>query len=157
MTQVISLTPLFSQSIGFDRFNDLFKAAFTDIQSNQDTYPPYNIEKWGDNEYIITMAVAGINEKNIDVTMQQGTLKVSGKALPATKGKITHLYQGIPEGDFSKSFSLADHMQVQDATLKDGLLQIRLTQEIPDAQKPRMVPINVPAALEASSKSEDAN
>ena len=155
----ISLNPLFSHSIGFDRFNELFDSILSDGQANKDIYPPYNIEKWGDDEYCIVASVAGLQEKDLDVTVQGNTLKIRASRATAAPvdDKVTYLYQGIPDIAFERTFSLADHVRVTEARLNNGLLRVRLVRELPEAQKPRMIPINAQAAIENKTSDKDVN
>lgn len=138
----LSLTPLFRSTVGFDRFSDLFQSlAETDGGSN--TYPPYNIEKYGENQYSITMAVAGFNESDLNITTQNDSVTVSGQKEEKSEEKdAEYLYRGIASRAFERTFQLADHMKVTGAELKDGLLRIELVREIPEERKPRTIQIN---------------
>jgi len=147
-----SLTPLMRSTIGFDRFNDLFESVSRGDDLGN-AYPPYNIEKHGDNNYQITMAVAGFKDEDISITSEGNSLTIIGKteAKPEDKknGKTVHyLYKGIANRSFERKFSLADHMTVQDAELKDGLLKIKLEHIVPEVLKPRAIPVNGKKALE---------
>jgi molecular chaperone IbpA len=141
----LSLTPLLRQSIGFDRFNDLFEAAFTGAE-NANNYPPYNIEKHGENEYRIVMAVAGFNRNHIDIIAKANTITITGKIEEKAEDAVSYLYRGIATRSFERKFALADHVKVLDATLEDGLLSVRVQREIPEEQKARSIPIKGKAA-----------
>jgi molecular chaperone IbpA len=138
----LSLTPLFRQSVGFDRFNDLFEAALRG-EDTATAYPPYNIEKHGEDHYAIVMAVAGFREEDINLVVQQNRLTVSGRiAEKADEQQVSYLHRGIAARAFERNFSLADHVKVVGAALKDGLLRISLERIVPEEEKPRMIPIN---------------
>ena len=155
MANVLTLsTPLIRQNIGIDRFNDLFGSLLHEDTRSLDQYPPYNIEKYGEDDYAITMAVAGFDMHDLNIVLEDGDLKISGSRKDETqKEDVEFIYRGIAERDFMKSFRLADFIQVQYAELKDGLLTLTLKREIPEGKKPRMIPIS--GTLEkASSKSK---
>ena len=137
----LSLTPLLRQSVGFDRFNDLFESALRSDESAS-TYPPYNIEKRGEDDYTITMAVAGFQENDLNIVVQNGQLTVTGRIEEKLDDDgVEYLHRGIATRAFERSFRLADHMKVTGAEIKDGLLCIDLVREIPEEAKPRMIPI----------------
>lgn len=133
-------SPLLRATIGFDRMMDLLdSAARTDVPS----YPPYNIEKTGDEDYRISMAVAGFAEDELDVTVQENSLLIEGrkeKAEEETNG-ASFLHRGIATRSFQRRFELADHIKVTGASLENGLLHIDLAREIPEAKKPRSIAI----------------
>ena len=135
----LSLTPLFRQSVGFDRFSDLFDSMLANPEA-ANSYPPYNIEKLGDDQYRITMAVAGFSRDNIDIVAHQNQLAIKGKISEPAE-PVTYLHKGIATRAFERKFSLADHVKVTGAALDEGMLSIELTREIPDEQKPRMIEI----------------
>lgn len=139
-----TMAPLFRQSVGFDRFNDLFEAALRNETSS--SYPPYNIEKHGENNYRIVIAIAGFGEADLDVQVERSVLTVTGgKREPADTEetpKVTYLHQGIAQRSFRLSFSLADHIEVKSANLSNGLLTIELERVIPEEAKPRRIAIN---------------
>ncbi len=135
------LTPLFRTTVGFDRWNDLFDAVFR-AEENVAAYPPYNIEKSGEDDYRITMAVAGFGEDDIDVTARDNLLVVSGKLAEKDGGGASYLHRGIATRAFDRRFSLADHVRVVGASLANGLLLIDLVRELPEAVKPRRIAIN---------------
>lgn len=157
MTNVLALTsPLMRQTVGFDRFNDLFESMLGDTAESFDSYPPYNIEKLGEDEYKIVMAVAGFDMNDLNIILQDGELTVSGK-IQEKKEKAEgtqYLHRGIASRSFEKTFRLADHIQVTDADMKDGLLTICLYREVPEEKKPRMIPIKGPSKLLGSKKND---
>jgi molecular chaperone IbpA len=134
------LTPLFRSTVGFDRWNDLFDAALR-ADDSAAGYPPYNIEKVGDDTYRIVMAVAGFGENDIEITAQENLLVVSGNLGEPREGVTTYLYRGIATRAFERRFSLADHVKVVGATLADGVLQVDLERELPEAMKPRRIAV----------------
>lgn len=138
------LTPLFRSTVGFDRLNRLFDAAFS-LNEAAPSYPPYNIEKHGEDKYRITMAVAGFAEDEIAVTFQENLLVVAGQKKeqpeePEEKD-AEYLYRGIATRAFERRFQLADHVKATGAELRDGLLKIDLALEVPEAMKPRRIEI----------------
>ncbi len=133
----LDLSPLFRSTIGFDRVSRLIEDAFADVAPG---YPPYNIEKHGENEYRIVMAVAGFGADDVKVTAKENTLVVEGKQSEKTNG-TRFLHRGIAGRAFERSFELADHVQVTGAKLENGLLVVELKREIPEALKPRVIPI----------------
>jgi molecular chaperone IbpA len=130
------LSPLFRSTIGFDRVPRLLEAAVNDAPS----YPPYNIEKLGENEYRIVMAVAGFGEDDVTVTVKENTLFVEGK-IAEKDADVKYLHRGIAGRAFERRFELADHIQVEGGRLENGLLVIDLKREIPEALKPRQIKI----------------
>lgn len=144
MNNLVSFTPLMRQTVGFDRFNDLFETLLNDSAEERfEAYPPYNIEKTGEDNYRIAIAVAGFTENDLDITVENDRLTVSGRHNDDSKDEDAHyLHRGIATRAFQRVFRLADHIQIEDAQLKDGLLTIALKREIPEEKKPRMIPIN---------------
>ena len=136
----IDLTPLYRSSIGFDRLGSLLDTALRGDQTSSG-YPPYNIEVRSENEYAITLAVAGFGEDDLDIQVEQGVLTVRGKKTENTK-ESQYLYQGIATRSFERKFNLADHVEVSGAELKQGLLTVNLVREIPEAMKPKRIAIN---------------
>jgi molecular chaperone IbpA len=132
------LSPLFRSSIGFDRLMRLADAA-TRLDSGNG-YPPYNIETTGENAYRLTMAVAGFAADELDITVQENALLVTGKSKAEEEGK-QYLYRGIARRAFERRFQLADHIKVAGASLDNGLLHVDLVREIPEAMKPRKIEI----------------
>lgn len=133
------LTPLFRSSIGFDRLMRLMDSA-TRGEEGGASYPPYNIEKVDDQVYRLTMAVAGFSEDNLNITVQDNVLVVTGKAR-ADDENVQYLYRGIAGRAFERHFQLADFIKVGEASLENGLLKITLQREIPEAMKPRTIEI----------------
>lgn len=129
-------TPFWRSSIGFDRLFDLVNAA---QQQSEGHYPPYNIERLGDDQYQISLALAGFRPDEINVTAEQNVLTIEGRK---TDEKREYLYQGISERQFRRQFNLADYVQVRNAAFDNGLLRIELVREIPEAMKPRRIAIN---------------
>jgi molecular chaperone IbpA len=131
------LSPLFRSSIGFDRLSRLIEAS----QATETVaYPPYNIEKLGENAYRITMAVAGFGEGDVDITVENNVLTVEGKAQPEPEG-AQFLHRGIAGRAFERRFQLADHVEVEGAKLVNGLLHIELARRIPEQLKPRKIEV----------------
>jgi len=133
-------SPLFRSAIGFERMTDLLNSTMRSDAHSQ-AYPPYNIERLGDEEYRITMAVAGFGEGDIDIIAQQNSLLVSGK-LPKDEEKRDFLYRSIAGRAFERRFQLADYIRVKGANLENGLLHIDLVREVPEAMKPRQIKIS---------------
>ncbi|HEX6958840.1 MAG TPA: Hsp20 family protein [Ferrovibrio sp.] len=150
-------SPLLRSSIGFDHVNRLFELA-SRLDETAPSYPPYNIEKLGEDAYRITMAVAGFRPEELDVTVRENSLIITGKAAePAQpEEKVTVLHRGIARRAFERRFQLADTVKVVGADLRDGLLHIALKREIPEAKKPRQIPIvtaaNTDAVIDAQPK-----
>jgi len=137
--RTVDFTPLYRSIVGFDRLADMMDSA-TKIESQG--YPPYNIQHVEDDEYLIELAVAGFGESDLSVEVQENVLMVSGKfAEKAEADDRRFLHRGIAERSFERRFHLADHVEVADAGLKNGLLQVRLVREIPEAAKPKRIEI----------------
>jgi molecular chaperone IbpA len=132
-------SPLFRSTIGFDRLTRLADAAMR-VDNSSLGYPPYNIEKTGEDAYRLTMAVAGFSPEELDVTVQQNSLVVTGKA-KKDEHESRYLHRGIARRAFERHFSLADHMKVVGATVVNGMLHVDLVREIPEAAKPRKIAI----------------
>lgn len=138
----IDLTPLYRSTIGFDRMASLLDSALRGDQSSGG-YPPYNIEVTGENQYGITLAVAGFEESELDIQVENGTLSVRGKkAGSQDNDQRRFLHQGIAYRSFERKFNLADHVEVRGAELRHGLLTISLVKEVPEAMKPKSIAIN---------------
>ena len=138
----IDLSPLYRSTIGFDRMANLLDAALRTDQTGTG-YPPYNIEVTGENRYGITLAVAGFEEDELDIQVENGVLTVRGKkANSDDETNRRFLHQGIAYRSFERKFNLADHVEVKGAELKNGLLNISLVKEVPEAMKPKSIPIN---------------
>lgn len=132
------LTPLFRTSIGFDRMAQLLDQANRIDQTP--SYPPYNIESIDENNYRITLALAGFGDNDLEITSEQNTLTVKGKKENDVEGKFIH--RGIANRSFERRFQLADHVKVRAANMNNGLLHIQLEREIPEAMKPRTIAIS---------------
>jgi molecular chaperone IbpA len=133
--------PFWRSSIGFDRLFDLLND--TQRLETQDNYPPYDIVRTGEETYRISLALAGFSPEDVTVTVQQNMLTVAGrKSEQATqKSGPEYLYQGIAAREFERQFSLEDHVEVENASFENGLLQISLVRRIPEAMKPRRIEI----------------
>ncbi|MEM7610154.1 MAG: Hsp20 family protein [Pseudomonadota bacterium] len=137
--KTIDLTPLYRNSVGFDRVAGLIDSALrTDTVSPG--YPPYNIEVTGEDRYAVTLAVAGFSEDELEISVEKGVLTVRGRKQDDESRQFLH--QGIANRAFERKFNLADYVEVVEAGLTNGLLTISLKKEIPDAMKPRSIAIN---------------
>ena len=147
-------SPLFRSTIGFDRLTRLVDAA-TRVDTASLAYPPYNIEKTGEDAYRLTMAVAGFSQDELEITAQENTLLVTGKAKKA-EDENRYLHRGIARRGFERRFSLADHIKVVGASLVNGMLHVDLVREVPEAAKPRKVQIGTgqPEQVPASQQEE---
>lgn len=133
------LTPFYRSTVGFDRFFSLLDRAATDGSPG---YPPYNIERTGENAYRISVAVAGFTEKELNIEVKENTLSIRGEKEPTEKKEQDEvLYQGIAARAFERRFQLADHVEVRGANLENGLLHVDLVREIPESKKPRQIAI----------------
>lgn len=150
----IDLTPLYRSSVGFDRFGSLLDAAFQTEKSSAG-YPPYNIEVVEENAYSITVAVAGFKREELDIQVENGVLTVRGKKAPAEAKNFLH--QGIATRSFERKFNLADHVEVTDAGLEDGLLTIQLLREIPEAMKPKSIEIKSESPRVINHQEDDSD
>ena len=139
--RTFDLSPFYRSTVGFDR---LFNLLDTAVNNEAQTYPPYNIERTGENAYRITVAVAGFAESDLSIESRENTLTIRGSKEAQTvsePGKREVLHQGIAARAFERRFQLADHVTVEGASLENGLLHVDLVREIPEAQKPRQIPI----------------
>jgi molecular chaperone IbpA len=137
----LDLTPLYRSTVGFDRLFSLLDT-LPGGENGATTYPPYNIEKLGENTYRITMAVAGFCESDINIEVKENTLTISGQKVTESEEKGEFLHQGIASRAFERRFQLADHVEVTGASLEHGLLHLDLKRELPDAMKPRTIAIS---------------
>jgi len=138
-------SPFYRSTIGFDRLLALLDKS-AGLDASAPSYPPYNIERTGENAYRITLAVAGFAEPELSVESREGVLTVKGaKDAQAKDDKRETLYQGIAARAFERRFHLADHVTATQATVENGLLHIDLVREVPEAQKPRAIPIQATA------------
>ena len=139
--RTFDLSPLYRSTVGFDRLFSVLDS-LTSADSAAPTYPPYNIERTGENTYRVTMAVAGFGEDDITIETRENTLTVKGEKKTATGEKENEfLYRGIAGRAFERRFQLADHVEVKGASLENGLLHVDLVREIPEAMKPRTIAI----------------
>ena len=143
MRSEFDFAPFRRSSIGFDRLFDMMETS----AAGQENYPPFDLIQLDDNEFRINLAVAGFKSDEIDITAQQNVLIVAGKKQDDDGSNFIH--RGIATRSFERRFTLADHIQVRDADLKDGLLSVKLVREIPEAMKPRK--INVGSSSEQSA------
>ena len=139
--------PLWRSTIGFDRLFNLLDEA---QQRVEDNYPPYNIERLGEDRYQISLALAGFSPDEIAVTAEQNVLTVEGRK--SDKSQHEYLYQGISARPFKRQFNLADYVQVKTASFDNGLLRVELVREIPEAMKPRRIAIGGGASVEQITK-----
>jgi len=133
------LTPLYRSTIGFDRLGSLLDT-LTSLEGDAPSYPPYNIERVGENEYRISMAVAGFGESDLSIDVKENTLSIRGEKTTEQED-TTFLHRGIASRSFERRFQLADHVVVKGAVLENGLLHVDLVRELPEAMKPRTIPI----------------
>jgi len=142
------LSPLYRSTVGFDRLFSMVDQ-MSNVDNSSGGYPPYDIERTGENAYRITMAIAGFSEKDLTIEVKENALSIHGEKTAAEgedQGDV--LYRGIAQRSFDRRFQLADHVEVRGATLENGLLHVDLVREIPEALKPRTIKI--------TSKSDDA-
>ncbi|MEC9344865.1 MAG: Hsp20 family protein [Pseudomonadota bacterium] len=141
--RTFDLSPLFRNTVGFDRFDRLFDTAFNTVEAQG--FPAYDITRHGEHDYRITLAVAGYGEGDIEVTQEGRTLTVTGKVedkpAEAEQSDTAFLYRGIARRAFTRRFHLADTVKVTGGKLENGLLLIDLKNEIPEAEKPRTIQI----------------
>lgn len=136
--RTFDFTPLYRSAIGFDRLAQMAEAA---LRNEQPSYPPYNIELVAEDKYRISMAVAGFTREELDIEFEKDTLKVTGRKA-ADAAQRTWLHRGIAARDFEQRFQLADYVKVVSASLENGLLNIELVREVPEALKPRKILID---------------
>ena len=134
----VDFSPLYRSAVGFDRMMSMLDAA--QKNAGADSYPPYNIEKTGEDTYQISIAVAGFTTEDLNVEVRDGQLVVVGKGA-VDKDNADYLHRGIARRAFERRFQLADHVEVKSADLRDGLLLVDLVREIPEAMKPRKIEI----------------
>lgn len=145
MTRIFDLTPLNRATVGFDRmFNELERQF---ANSNTSSYPPYNVAEINDNEWMINIAVAGFGYDNLDITMDKNLLTVEGFT-PEVTEEVKYLHKGIGGRNFRRVFTLADHIQVQNAHLELGILNIHLVRNVPEELQPKKIAISTPELLE---------
>ena len=150
----MDFTPYRRSTVGFDRLFDLMERQARN--AGGDNYPPFNIERRGEDEYRITLAVAGFRPADLDITAQQNLLTVQGKKRDETiEGEMLHV--GIANRGFERRFELADYVRVENADLADGLLVIDLVREVPEAMKPKKVAIGGQKTLEVVKDEDDGS
>ena len=133
------LAPLYRNTVGFDRLFSMLDQ-FVGVDAAP-SYPPYNIERTGENAYRISIAVAGFTDRNLTIEVKENALSVRGEKKMSEERKAEVLYQGIAARSFDRRFQLADGVQVVGAALENGLLHVDLVREIPEAKKPKLIPI----------------
>jgi molecular chaperone IbpA len=139
--RTFNLAPLYRSTVGFDRVFSLLDQV-AGFDAGAPGYPPYNIERTGENAYRISVAVAGFAEPELTIVAKENTLTIRGDKQTKTDEKNGEvLYQGIAARGFERVFQLADHVEVKGARLENGLLHVDLTREVPEANKPRQIPI----------------
>tara|TARA_R100001163_G_C5064612_1_gene202283 strand:+ start:2535 stop:2978 length:444 start_codon:yes stop_codon:yes gene_type:complete len=146
MTRITSLdlNPFYRNSIGF---NQLFDRITSNIDTaSQQNYPPYNIIKHNDENYIIEIAAAGFQKPDVEITLENGTLTVTGKQIKKVDGEdeangIEYLHRGLSSRNFDRTFNLAEHVEVKSAEMNNGILSIHLEKIIPEAMKPKTIEI----------------
>jgi molecular chaperone IbpA len=149
----LDFSPLFRSTVGFDRLSQMLESSLVADQGS--SYPPYNIVRVDDDNYRITMAVAGFAESDIDITAKENQLIVQGRALEREENKdVAYLHRGIAERAFERRFQLADHIRVTNAGLNNGLLTVELVREIPEAMKPRKIDIKSGSAKTLDVKND---
>jgi molecular chaperone IbpA len=136
--RTVDFAPLWRSTIGFDRLFDLMENA---QGATEDNYPPYNIERLGDDRFQISLALAGFSPEDISITAEHNVVTVEG-AKKIGNDEREYLYRGISSRPFKRQFNLADYVQVRGASFDSGLLRIELVREIPEAMKPRRIAIN---------------
>ncbi|WP_297322183.1 Hsp20 family protein [uncultured Bartonella sp.] len=147
----VDFSPLYRSTVGFDRLFNMFDSMAQ--PDSVQTYPPYNIERISDNNYRISMAVAGFSEDEIDIEAQSHQLTVKGeKSHEDDSEEGDFLYRGIASRSFERRFQLADHVEVVGAQLKNGLLHIELKREIPEEMKPRKIVVQTPKASNTNER-----
>jgi molecular chaperone IbpA len=134
------LTPLYRSTVGFDRLASILDQVMS-AEVTQNTYPPYNIEKTGEDAYRITLAVAGFAEDELSIEARDGQLVVTGRKAETEDGNTNVLHRGIATRAFERRFQLADHVRAVEARTENGLLHIDLVREVPEALKPRKIEI----------------
>jgi len=156
MRTAFDLSPLYRSTVGFDRLFDMLDGTMRVAEPT--SWPPYNIEKLGDDHYCITMALAGFTPDEIELVQQENTLLVAGRKHPEPEG-VQVLHRGLATRAFRQTFNLADYVRVSGATLDNGLLTIELLREVPEEVKPRRIEIASSGAaktIEHDSQPEQA-
>ena len=143
------LSPLYRATVGFDQLADMMDRVFTSDVSRE-TYPPYNIEKTGDDAWRITVAVAGFTDQELSVEVKEQALIIAARKA-AEEAPHTYLHRGIATRAFERRFALAEHVRVSGAVHENGLLHVDLVREVPEALKPRRIEIASPKDIEATA------
>jgi molecular chaperone IbpA len=143
--RTLDFAPLYRSTIGFDRMLSMLDQP-SGVEGSVPSYPPYNIERTGENTYRISVAVAGFSQADLSIEAKENRLTIRGARQPKEKTAEV-LYLGIAARAFERSFQLADHVAVEGASLDNGLLHVELVREIPEAMKPRTIPITSPSKL----------
>jgi molecular chaperone IbpA len=143
--RTFDFTPLYRSTVGFDRMLSMLDQP-GGVEGSVPSYPPYNIERTGENTYRISVAVAGFSQADLSIEAKENRLTIRGARQPKEKTSEV-LYLGIAARAFERSFQLADHVAVEGASLDNGLLHVELVREIPEAMKPRTIPITSPSKL----------
>jgi molecular chaperone IbpA len=143
----LDFAPLFRSSVGYDRLPGLLSDA---LGRDESGYPPYNIEKCGEDQYRVVLALAGLTKDDVEIIVAQNRLVVRGKT--KDRNGSTYLHRGIASRPFERQFDLADFVEVVSATMGDGLLVIDLKRELPEALKPRSIPINAGTFVHLGSR-----
>lgn len=142
----LDLPSLHRATIGFDRLFNEMETRFANSQSQG--YPPYNIAQINDDEYMISLAVAGFGMDNLDITKDKNILRIEGTS-PKGDENVNYLHKGIGGRNFRREFTLADHVEVEGATLELGMLNVHLKREVPEALQPKKIAIQAPSSAEA--------
>lgn len=148
-------SPLFRSTIGFDRLARLLDTSAA-VDTGTNSYPPYNIERLGENDYRITMAIAGFDKSEVSIEAKENTLTISGQKAPQ-KDETRYLHRGIAGRSFERRFEVAEHVVVTGAALENGLLHIELERQIPEEKKPRRIEIGTGARKRKSLAKETAD
>ena len=143
--RTLDFAPLYRSTIGFDRMLSMLDQP-GGVEGSVPSYPPYNIERTGENTYRISVAVAGFSQADLSIEAKENRLTIRGARQPK-ENTAEVLYLGIAARAFERSFQLADHVAVEGASLDNGLLHVELVREIPEAMKPRTIPITSPSKL----------
>lgn len=157
--RTFDLAPFYRSTIGFDRlFSLLDQANGQGPGESSSGYPPYNIERSGENDFRITVAVSGFSQNEISIVAKENTLTIKGEkvANENSDGKSEVLYRGIASRAFERQFQLADFVQVKNASLENGLLHVDLVREIPEAKKPRVIPIGTSSSAKVIENTQVA-
>jgi len=147
--RTFDLSPLYRATVGFDQIADLMDRVLTSDAGTQ-TYPPYNIEKTGDDSWRISVAVAGFTGDELNVEQREKSLIISARRAEETEQR-TYLHRGIATRAFERRFHLADHVNVTGAAHENGMLHVDLVREVPEALKPRRIAIAAPTTVEAKA------